>query len=141
MAGENKIIFDPEDEAEGFYAFDVMPDAMQAMQQEPQHIVRPGVAGHILRLTGARGQPFQFRTIHYVADFEACRDALVAYQALVNGDPVYIIANDVEFGWFHVLRVDQAPPAPCSSAIGTLVSNPTAMHLVIWTLVATAAPP
>jgi hypothetical protein len=136
--------FDPED-IEGsddtYYGFDSIDGPPQPRQEQHEVFVRPGHDGETMRETGVRGVPYQIRTVLYVADRQDAVDALDAYVDLVDGLPKYLIINGRGWGYVRVLNVANAGMLPCGSVIGSLISSPTIKHVVVFTLLATEAPP
>jgi hypothetical protein len=137
----NRIVFgsDP-DEPNDYYAFEDMRGRLQPKQQQLEVTVRRGRRGETLRQTGIRAIPSQIQTIHYVEDWEAAKDALVAYGDLV-GALVQVIQHSENFGYFKVLGpVVEVDARACENVVGSLIATPTVLQVVQWTLISTDAP-
>lgn len=136
----NLIVFDPEDEEEGFFAFDDIVAAFQPKMQQLEVIVRGGVDGEALRETGVRAKPSQMRTLHAFADRGDAKAALEEYRALMDGLPYEIIQHDESFGFFRVLDIVAQPLTPIAVGCGYLVANPTVLQVLDWVVISTDAP-
>ena len=117
-----------------FY-FEDLQGAIALRKMELEIWTRPGVDGAGARKTGYRGRPFQLRSVHYVADWLATQEALIAYQQLIGEDPVEVIQHDNSFGTFLVLDVEQLPEThACYNVIGSIVDDPQVLQYCLWTL-------
>jgi hypothetical protein len=118
-----------------FY-FEDLQGAIVLRAQKLQLLERLGIDGTGVRKTGVRGVPFQLRSVHYVADWDATEEALLAYQSLIGAEPVDVWQHDVLFGTFLVLNVEQLPETRACYNVtpGTIVENPECLQYCLWTL-------
>lgn len=137
----NSIIFDPDDEEDGFFQFEDMSGVLHPRTEQMEVIVRPGSDGESLRTTGVRAIPSQVVTMHYVEDLEAAKDAIEAYITLIDGLPYEVVQREISYGFFRVLSVVQLPQSrPSFNNINALLPDTEYRQYCLWTLVATEAP-
>lgn len=115
--------------------FDDLRGNIPLREQQLETFTRPGIDGVGFRKTGKRSQPTTLRTTHYVADWDAAKDAITAYQALVDTDPVTIIQHSTDWGTFKVMSVKQVEAKAVTSVIGSLVNNPQVLQTCEWTVI------
>lgn len=123
------------------YLFEGLYGRLNPKAEQLEVIVRPGHKGETTRRTGVRGAPSQIVTMHYIADWEAARNAIDAYTDLIDGRPYQVIQNDVDYGWFKVLNVVEMPNThACTRVNGSILSDPGVQQYCQWTLISTEAP-
>jgi hypothetical protein len=79
------------------------------IQNEVELIDRPGTDGIGARLTGAKGKPFELRSITYHASFTAAQTAMASYVALKSSIQT-LVRNSVTVGTVIVVEVTEASP-------------------------------
>jgi hypothetical protein len=102
--------------------------------------VRAGIAGEAFRRTGIRAAPSQIQTVHYVVDWEAAKNALVAYNDLIDGNPYEIIQHTTNYGYFRVAQVAEVEARAVENVVGSIVATPTVLQICQWTVISTEAP-
>ncbi len=118
----------------GTYEFLEIQGAPHLRQEQLELIERAGVDGSGVRKLGARGKPFQIRTINYETDFAAAKSKMDNYKALVGADPVELIRQDETEGTFLVLGVIEEQRYAIMNAVGGLVGGEECCHIVNWTM-------
>lgn len=122
------------------FEFEGLYGRLNPKAEQLEVIVRPGHAGESTRRTGIRGAPSQIVTMHFVADWEAARNAIDAYIDLIDGNPYQVIQNDVDYGLFKVLNVVEMPQThACTRVNGSIIPNPQVQQWCQWTLIGTEA--
>lgn len=116
------------------YQFEVLRNSLQPSSEEMELFTRPGKDGVTVRLLGLRGRPHQIFTVHYVADFEAAKDALSTYVALKDGDSYEIVQHSVSFGDFRILDVVEVDARAVANVNGSILPNPGVMQVCQWTV-------
>ncbi len=121
------------------FEFEDMRGQLQPKARQLEVMVRLGHDGESVRNTGVRAKPSQVVTVHYVEDWDAAKAAIEAYCDLI-GHRVEVTQHSTDYGYFKVLDVVQVGAQACSSVVGSILTNPTVLHIVQWTLVSTDAP-
>lgn len=122
------------------FEFEDIRGRLQPKAEQLEVIVRPGHAGETTRRTGVRAVPSQILTLHYVLDWEAARDALVAYTDLIGLEPVEVIQHSLSYGYFKILNVAEAEARAVVNVTGQLIPGAEVLHVVQWTLLSTNPP-
>lgn len=125
----------------GAYEFEDLRGRLQPKAEQLEVIVRPGHAGETTRRTGVRAAPSQLLSVHYVQDWTAAKNALVAYGGLIGVAPVEVVQHSLSYGYFKVLAVTEAEARAVVNVGGDiLVPGSTVLHVVQWTLLSTLPP-
>lgn len=142
----NRIVFgEDSEEPEDYYAFEDMVGRLQPKAQQMEISVRPGFRGETFRKTGVRAIPSQIVTMHYVADWQAAADALVAYNDLIDGNPKEVIQHSTSYGYFRIASVVEHQVQYIGNVIGSILEAteeivPTVQQYIVWTLISTDPP-
>ena len=118
----------------GIHTFEDLKGNVQKRGEQLQRFVRPGIDGAGYRMTGARTNPFSLISVHYVLSHTAAKDALEAYQLLIDQDPVVLIQNSVNHGTYKVLSVQQISSFAVTASVGTLIADAEVLQRCRWTL-------
>lgn len=94
----------------GSHIFFDLTGTIDLRQQEMEDLEWGGVDGTGFRLNGARGKPFQLRSIAYYNDWADYHTQFLAYAAESANNPINLIRNDESYGTFKVKRVVEAVP-------------------------------
>lgn len=122
------------------FEFEGLYGRLNPKAEQLEVIVRPGHDGESTRKTGIRAIPSQIVTMHFVADWEAARNAIDAYIDLIGGDPIQVIQNDVDYGLFKVMSVvDTNQTRAVTRVVGSIIPNPQVQQWCQWTLIGTEA--
>ncbi len=135
--------FDPEDlpGSPDAYEFDAMSFQAQPKQIQLEAIARPGHDDFSYRELGVRGEPSPIRTVLYLENRAAARQAMADYIDLKDGQPYEIYSNGQSWGFYNILGVAQVgEPIAVANAIGTLVTGPAVKHVVDFLVVNVTAP-
>lgn len=117
------------------YQFEDIRNSLIGASQTFEDLSRPGKDGTAVRLLGVKGRPHQIFTFHYVADFEAARDAINAYSELKDGSAYPIIRHSTEFGNFRILDVIEVSARAVANIVGqTIVDSPSVEQVCQWTV-------
>jgi hypothetical protein len=122
------------------YQFEDIRGRLQPKAQQMEITVRAGVSGEAFRRTGVRAEPSQIQTLHYVADWDAARSAIQAYQALIDGNPYEIIQHTHTYGYFRIAKVTEVSAQAVENVVGSIIATPTVLHICQWTVISTEAP-
>lgn len=121
----------------GPFTFDALRGEIHLEREENEVIVRPGVDGSGIRRLGQRGRPFVVETMRYETSYASAEIVLHGYQELIRLDPLQVIKNSIASRDLHqVLEVEKVAISPCTTAVGTIVANPSAILIARWTLLA-----
>jgi hypothetical protein len=116
------------------YQFEYIRGSLQPRSEELEVFTRPGKDDTTIRLTGVRGRPVQIQTMHYVADFQAAKDALSAYAQLKDGSQYEIVQHSISHGDYRILDVVQVSARAVTNVNGSLLTNPTVEQVCMWTV-------
>lgn len=116
------------------YEFEDIRGSLQPRSEDLEVFSRPGKDDTTVRLTGVRGKPVQIQTMHYVADFEAAKNALSAYVQLKDGASYEIVQHTTSFGNFRILDVAQVSARAVANVVGSIVPGATVEQTCQWTV-------
>jgi hypothetical protein len=123
----------------GNFDFCVMVGQIPPHRETTEIIVRPGVSGTALRLTGLRGPVFNVVTIRDVRDLDSGQQLLDGYNSVIGASPMDIVKSDVDYFsqsgvLVAVLGVDPLQLQRASCIAGALDSGSEAILRVVWHL-------
>jgi hypothetical protein len=116
------------------YEFEDIRGSLQPRSEELEVFSRPGKDDTTVRLTGVRGRPVQIQTMHYVASFEAAKNAISAYVQLKDGGNYEIVQHTTSFGSFRILDVVQVSARAVTSVNGSIIPGATVEQICQWTV-------
>lgn len=124
----------------GNFNFLDLRGGVQLLRQETERLVRPGVAGQGLKLTGVRGKPFSLRSVVDAPNIGYAEDFYYGYLNLVGNGPQQLIQHSLDYLGAYgyaalVLDVEQALVKRSLLTIGGL--NPPSLGWLecVWHLV------
>lgn len=110
---------------------------------QPQVIARPGVDGVGIWRSGKRGEPFKMVSQVDAPSMRVARNAMAAYVASIEQNPVALIQDDYDYsseGWkVVVLDVVQRQCHAIISAVGGINPPSLAYLEAEWALVAVSS--
>lgn len=120
----------------GAFSFIDMGPIPIGIQQKVEIETRPGVDGHALFLTGARGEPFQVQTVVDVANVAAGALLFGQYENAVGDSASIIWAGVAHAKTFDILQVRPIQVNQIILGVGGLGGTSAGLVRAAWTLIA-----